>query len=471
MYSSSSYSDSNDEFDVFGDSDDSDSSSTSSGESENNASSDSEKLGDNDIPVGPVISAELGSFLSTTPPVIERILCNLKAQDLNQSACVCKMWSIVAKAIKKKRVTPSTMFQVSINLNKRPRLHLLVDSHFNPYSDKQFVCKKMIDLHFRFRKEMRGLCIEPHLAIMFTCHFLIKYDDASLQQSMMEEMKWITKYLPRDSSLICLASQGIVGTPVSRLRPFEAEENGAISGIFFPQNVPGIKFHHFEISSRLKEKANLSMYNKRRHLMLNDDEISNITKIPQDVDVKCLLLFASEFPQGYGYTKSLTLPIVEHYLKKKIAFGGGVANAVNYKTLGMFRAKYCTYGTGLAISGEKVTAASIVLPEDVREKSEVLHKLTELKNKITLRSRSIGFLFACCGRGTAHYGASNVESNCFHQVFPKTKLIGMFGNGEYGVNFIPDDLASGEMEDKASSNINFMHTYSSVFVIVTWDET
>lgn len=51
---------------------------------------------------------------------------------------------------------------------------------------------------------------------------------------------------------------------------------------------------------------------------------------------------------------------------------------------------------------------------------------------------SIGLMFACVGRGRHHYqGKRNVESAAFRRHFPRTPLLGYFGNGEIGFKLLP----------------------------------
>jgi hypothetical protein len=54
---------------------------------------------------------------------------------------------------------------------------------------------------------------------------------------------------------------------------------------------------------------------------------------------------------------------------------------------------------------------------------------------------SIGLMFACVGRGRHHYkGKRNVESAAFRRHFPKTPLLGYFGNGEIGFKLLPGNI-------------------------------
>lgn len=64
---------------------------------------------------------------------------------------------------------------------------------------------------------------------------------------------------------------------------------------------------------------------------------------------------------------------------------------------------------------------------------------------------SFGFYFNCCGRGRGLYGAPNVDIKIIQKYFPKTPMIGFFGNGEIA-----------PLHGK-----NFVHNYSGVLVLVS----
>mgnify|MGYP003350093467 CR=1 FL=1 len=63
----------------------------------------------------------------------------------------------------------------------------------------------------------------------------------------------------------------------------------------------------------------------------------------------------------------------------------------------------------------------------------VKHKKVTAKHSQTKGKRkSIGFMFACVARGSHVHGRPGVESALFRKHFPRTPLVGFFGNGELG---------------------------------------
>ena len=141
---------------------------------------------------------------------------------------------------------------------------------------------------------------------------------------------------------------------------------------------------------------------------------------------------------------------------------------------------------GLIFAGDGIEAASVILPMSVRNESKVLKELQKLKDCKNLgnlddsNSNSFAFMFACCGRGKYFYKEKvNVESKCFRSLFPNTPIIGIFGEGEYGWNYLPteNDLHQEKQsnEEMARNNHWFKelredyicHSYTTVFVVLS----
>ena len=113
---------------------------------------------------------------------------------------------------------------------------------------------------------------------------------------------------------------------------------------------------------------------------------------------------------------------------------------------------------GMCFLGDNVKAASVLLTNKVDTRGKVEAELLKLKSCELDERNSVAFMFACCGRvsvkklqlinayltiiycfqGAAFYKRKkNVESEVFRKLFPKTDLIGIFGNGEIGMTYLP----------------------------------
>lgn len=144
---------------------------------------------------------------------------------------------------------------------------------------------------------------------------------------------------------------------------------------------------------------------------------------------------------------------------------------------------------GLIFAGSGVKSASVLVPSGVRTASKMEPILATLKRAGLDERNSCAFMFACCGRGAGLYlGKKNVESAAFRKLFPNTPLIGLFGNGEIGMAFIPEEEAPPPPRDTLSdpgaskrqktheqqqrellvSSDDVLHSYTTVFVMLSF---
>ena len=70
-----------------------------------------------------------------------------------------------------------------------------------------------------------------------------------------------------------------------------------------------------------------------------------------------------------------------------------------------------------------------------------------------------------------HYrGRQGLEANTFVKMFPKTPLIGVFGNGELGVSYVPNFKDNVQDSEKISTKLRageFLHSFTTIFVMVS----
>merc|ERR1719153_2094903 len=142
----------------------------------------------------------------------------------------------------------------------------------------------------------------------------------------------------------------------------------------------------------------------------------------------------------------------------------------NYQTVPVAENSYMST-SGFVITGEHVQAASVLLPRKVRSEKKIIVELQKLKDSGICEENSFAFMFACCGRGENHYrGKTGLEAATFNKMFPKTPLVGVFGNGEIGISHIPDFNAPAEMPEKVTNlkPSSFLHSFTTIFVMVSY---
>lgn len=220
---------------------------------------------------------------------------------------------------------------------------------------------------------------------------------------------------------------------------------------------------------------------------------------PED-KVRCLILLSN----------GLDLPFSMHILqaatrrsKSRLAIGGAVGDLCwsslkdtsmlalmrelfyfSYQTVPVAENSYMST-SGFVIAGDNVQAASVLLQRKVRSEKKVMEELKKLKDSGICEDNSFAFMFACCGRGENHYrGKAGVEAGAFVKMFPRTPLIGIYGNGELGVSHIPDfkqkmdnSSNSDNQQDRKSESRKrgteylapgqFLHSFTTIFVMVS----
>ncbi|XP_035226642.1 F-box only protein 22-like [Stegodyphus dumicola] len=240
--------------------------------------------------------------------------------------------------------------------------------------------------------------------------------------------KALKEHLPDQCPVSIIISPGIVGCRKNAV-PLEVEEGTALSGLLFPQ-VPGMEIHHFAVDGR----------------RYNIDKL-----MPTDASVKCLLVFLTQ--RG----SSIAVKLVQSCLERedgKVAVGGAIVDRTESLT-----------GTVIAFCGPSVKAASVILTkEDKKEQFE--HKLKKFQETDLLNSENkcFAFMFVCVARGFHLHKEHNLESSVFHKLYPNVPLIGLFGNGEIGINYIPS-MCENNLDQQKSAR--YLHSYSTVFVLVS----
>ena len=155
----------------------------------------------------------------------------------------------------------------------------------------------------------------------------------------------------------------------------------------------------------------------------------------------------------------------------------------NYQSVPVAENSYMST-SGFVIAGENVQAASVLLQRKVRTEKKVIEELQKLKNSGINEENSFAFMFACCGRGENHYrGKSGLEAGTFIKMFPKTPLIGVYGNGELGISYLPDykENLNPESSEAAKSSSKrdprfgdymkpgqYLHSFTTIFVMVSF---
>lgn len=118
---------------------------------------------------------------------------------------------------------------------------------------------------------------------------------------------------------------------------------------------------------------------------------------------------------------------------------------------------------GLAFSGSKIQGASVLLEQYVTSAKAAEDTIQRLKAANIPETNTMGFMFACVGRGHNTYNNQrNVEANAFRKIFPNVPLLGFFGNGEIGCDrIIKENYTLSETDAEG-----LQHSFTTVMSLV-----
>ena len=275
----------------------------------------------------------------------------------------------------------------------------------------------------------------------------------------------------------------------------------AVSMMLIPE-MPGTKILPFHLAENQLESYIEDI--KRNSFYIDSDTVMNeklLEKVIPDLEpsdkIKCLILLSNGLDLPFSMN---IIQAVTKRSKKKIAIGGAVGDLCwsslkdtsmlalmrelfyfNFQSVPVAENSYMST-SGFVITGDKVQAASVMLQRKVKTEKKVIEELQKLKKSGINEENSFAFMFACCGRGQHHYRReAGIEAGAFVKMFPKTPLIGIFGNGELGLSYVPnfnETLPTDNSEDpKSSTKRNpdnnmtpgqFLHSFTTIFVMVSF---
>ena len=322
-----------------------------------------------------------------------------------------------------------------------------------------------------------------------------------------------------DCRNVSITSNGIVIAPVDD-EPKEFENNGtkevpAFGSLVFPK-MPGVDIVPFHFA----ETGVADVIKDLRSQCESLDDVSfdkavirrllNGKLDGKESDIKCAVFMTNVLDFAMS---SLLIQAIGRVTKRQVAVGGCIGNlsrdsgSSEFQTLEAMlqcmneyeedRPNQYAQTAGLVFAGANVIAASVLLSSQIHTQSKVEAELKRLKEckdfdeKAVAAGRSVGLMFACCGRGRRFYkGKANVESTVFRKLFPTTPLLGIFGNGEIGLTYIPSEKNSeesnghGENGSPVEPNCkkprteadrerrwevrDFSHSFTTVFIMLTF---
>ncbi|GFR20079.1 hypothetical protein TNCT_585731 [Trichonephila clavata] len=382
-------------------------------------------------------------IIFTSHHLVQIIFKHLDARSLNSCAQVCTLWSRIAVAEKESRRNIFSIVKVGACHNTEIRRQI----ELCPIIDHSVMEGELF-------QELKNIPIEPIFCVAFMSvplfakfqEFFPSFGSSKPETKRVKFCEETTKrkylhgivqtafknFLPDKCEVSFTVAAGIIGCDADCV-PMEIENGPAMSGIFIPK-VEGVTINK---------------------CCLNKRNFSTTEFIAQNAPLKALLVFSTS--KGVRCVNNLIHSYRSDDGSIKMAVGGAIVERTD-----------CCVGSVVAFSGPNVEAASIIININDK-KEEITAKLETFKETGLLNHKCFAFMFACIGRGYSFHQEHNVESSIFCKMYPNIPLIGLFGNGEVGYNYLPNfpiekTLRAGSF---ARYERKFLHGYTSVFVLIS----
>ncbi|XP_058792147.1 F-box only protein 22-like [Phymastichus coffea] len=344
-----------------------------------------------------------------TYDVLRVIFGQLGAKDLCSAAQVCRLWKDAASK--------------EASLRKYPEYFL-----------KRYKIIDRDDADNMYASELIGneLRIRPVVALICA--------------KVQEEKEWTLKgcycqNLPIDCNAIFLGGYDIVLNDSKIQKGF-----GMAVGLFLSalpklsHKLYHVNMHTFSGSSNIDINAHAEHLVKQ--LLSSKKEKS-----------KCIIMLTDH--SGYQFSKVIMKNLRKQYPIGKISLWGGICTDLKVCEVSS-SSRNCSQisqWAAITLSSPTLQSWSIVLSQSCRKEEEVQEKLDKFKQSIALKKHSLGLMFACCER----LNKKDMEIAIFKRVFPNVPLIGLHGDGEYGLNTL-----NKKRED------TLWHAYTTIFLVLTY---
>nr|XP_046238523.1 F-box only protein 22 [Scatophagus argus] len=365
--------------------------------------------------------------LSNVAEVVERILTFVPTKSLLRIASVCRLWRNCARRVLR---TQQQLTCVSACGPSDTEAHVLCS-----------ILAEEVEKVFLLPKTVLAMVDCEAFSGQAYCY---RQNKAKKNRHSSDTAEELNLLFPKGCDIMGIATPGIVLTPHGSCSspPQEYQEGEAGFAIMFP-NMDGVHIKPFHFC-----KKSISPTALKEAGLVDNPEL------------RVVLIFVYEAYKSGG--ARFLRQILEPLAKSKALIAGGLVESV------FSPARQCcnqgAYGVvGLALSGPKVQGASVLLDQDISSPKAAEATIRRLKAAKIPERNTLGFMFACVGRGHNYYNnQSNVEADAFHKVFPNTPLFGLFGNGEIGCDrIIKDDYTLCDTDTDS-----LQHEYTTVMTLV-----
>ncbi|KAF1393052.1 hypothetical protein PFLUV_G00034400 [Perca fluviatilis] len=366
-------------------------------------------------------------ILSNVDEVVERILTFVPTKSLLRIASVCRLWRNCARRVLR---TQQQLTWVSASGPSNTKAHVLCS-----------ILAEEVEKVFLLPKTVLALVDYEAFNGQAYCYRQNKAKKSRHSPDTVEELSLL---FPKGCDIMGVTTLGVVLTPSGSHSslPQEYQEGEAGFTIMFP-SIEGVHIKPFHFC-----KESISPTALKEAGLVDNPELR----------VVLMFVYEAYKPGGAHFLSQILEPLA----KSKALIAGGLVESV------FSPPRHCcsqgAYGVvGLALSGPKVQGASVLLDQDISNPKAAEATIRRLKAAKIPERNTLGFMFACVGRGQNYYNnQANVEADAFHKVFPNTPLFGLFGNGEIGCDrIVKDDYTLCDTDTDS-----LQHEYTTVMTLV-----
>ncbi|VFV29409.1 F-box only protein 22 isoform X2 [Panthera pardus] len=375
--------------------------------------------------------------LGNLAEVVERVLTFLPAKALLRVAGVCRLWRECVRRVLRTHRSVTWISAGSADagqLEEHCLVRVAAEELENVHILPQTVLYMADSETFISLEECRG-------------------HKRARKRTTMEAAFALEKLFPKQCQVLGIVTPGIVVTPMGsgNNRPQEIEIGESGFALLFPQ-IEGIKIQPFHF---IKDPKNLTL---ERHQLTEVGLLDN-------PELRVVLVF------GYNCCKvgasNYLQRVVSTFSDMNVILAGGQVDNLASLTSDKNPLDIDATGVvGLSFSGHRIQSATVLLNEEVNDEKTAEAAMQRLKAASIPEQNTIGFMFACVGRGFQYYRAKgNVEADAFRKFFPSVPLFGFFGNGEIGC----DRIVTGNFILKKCNEVkddDLFHSYTTIMALI-----
>lgn len=206
-------------------------------------------------------------------------------------------------------------------------------------------------------------------------------------------------------------------------------------------------------------------------VFVEGDPIDKLLPGNGDKHLKGIILLTRTLYQSNEIKSFPVIDKLHEAYNGKLAVGGLVVQHINHLRGNEKSTQDSLKWIGIALSGENLKMASCILEaqnsDDLRLEMENFKSSLDFPvNGRSIKSKTVGILLACNGRGKHLLGEANNEVDIFASVFPGVRLTGSYGDGEFGLDYWPKGGSPERSPEDYVEGSKWWHFYSSVLLLI-----